>query len=198
MCLCSTQFCYLCAAPWKTCECPQWDENRLVRAAEARVQAEAPRVRPAPALVERMVEQLRVNHECAHRSWCYRPGGGQCQSCYNHLRGYLLVRLLSSLGSSCADSRPVETALPRLPDDCLRPVPAQPSVASPSLPSLSCHAIDHVVQSLWLLGGLSGEDGKGEVRAAKLVLSQRLLFVALTACCACSKGFTRRTLFAES
>lgn len=96
-----------------------------------------------------MVEQLRVNHECAHRSWCYRPGGGQCQSYYNHLRGYLLVRLLSSIGSSCADLRSVETALPRVPDDCLRSVPAQPSVASPFLPSLPCHAIDHVVQSLW-------------------------------------------------
>ena len=24
-CRCGTQFCYLCAAPWKTCTCPQWD-----------------------------------------------------------------------------------------------------------------------------------------------------------------------------
>ncbi|GAA5914725.1 hypothetical protein JCM8208_000681 [Rhodotorula glutinis] len=89
-CLCSTQFCYLCAAPWKTCTCPQWDEDRLVRAAEARVQAQAPHVAPAPARVERMVERLRENHECAHRSWGLRPGGGQCQSCYYRLERYLL------------------------------------------------------------------------------------------------------------
>ncbi|BGP38389.1 hypothetical protein JCM10449v2_002321 [Rhodotorula kratochvilovae] len=90
-CLCSTQFCYLCAAPWKTCACAQWDETRLVRAAEARVQAEAPRAAaPAPAQVERMVEQLRTNHECAHRSWGIRHGSGQCQSCYFRLDRYLL------------------------------------------------------------------------------------------------------------
>ncbi|EGN98447.1 hypothetical protein SERLA73DRAFT_109940 [Serpula lacrymans var. lacrymans S7.3] len=29
-CRCSTQFCYLCAARWKQCTCPQWDEARLV------------------------------------------------------------------------------------------------------------------------------------------------------------------------
>ncbi|TCD67542.1 hypothetical protein EIP91_012296 [Steccherinum ochraceum] len=28
-CLCKAQFCYLCAAPWKTCTCPQFDEGRL-------------------------------------------------------------------------------------------------------------------------------------------------------------------------
>lgn len=29
-CRCGTEFCYLCRAPWKTCDCPQWDEERLV------------------------------------------------------------------------------------------------------------------------------------------------------------------------
>ncbi|KAF8553207.1 hypothetical protein OG21DRAFT_1273259 [Imleria badia] len=29
-CRCGTEFCYLCRARWKTCECPQWDEQRLV------------------------------------------------------------------------------------------------------------------------------------------------------------------------
>ncbi|KAH8100559.1 hypothetical protein BXZ70DRAFT_158368 [Cristinia sonorae] len=28
-CICKAQFCYLCAAPWKTCNCPQFDEGRL-------------------------------------------------------------------------------------------------------------------------------------------------------------------------
>lgn len=29
-CRCGTEFCYLCRAAWKTCACPQWDEQRLV------------------------------------------------------------------------------------------------------------------------------------------------------------------------
>lgn len=36
-CLCRQQFCYLCRAPWKTCTCAQWDEGRLLVAAEERV-----------------------------------------------------------------------------------------------------------------------------------------------------------------
>jgi hypothetical protein len=36
-CRCRTEFCYLCSARWKTCRCPQWDENRLLAAAERRV-----------------------------------------------------------------------------------------------------------------------------------------------------------------
>ncbi|KAH8696929.1 hypothetical protein GQ44DRAFT_665987 [Phaeosphaeriaceae sp. PMI808] len=29
-CRCGGEFCYLCAKPWKTCSCSQWDENRLL------------------------------------------------------------------------------------------------------------------------------------------------------------------------
>ncbi|KII92508.1 hypothetical protein PLICRDRAFT_104254, partial [Plicaturopsis crispa FD-325 SS-3] len=36
-CICKTQFCYVCKARWKTCTCPQWDEARLLTAAEQRV-----------------------------------------------------------------------------------------------------------------------------------------------------------------
>ncbi|KAJ1328857.1 hypothetical protein MN608_05586 [Microdochium nivale] len=28
-CRCRFEFCYLCAAQWKTCTCNEWDENRL-------------------------------------------------------------------------------------------------------------------------------------------------------------------------
>jgi E3 ubiquitin-protein ligase RNF144 len=31
ICRCSHAFCYLCGVPWKTCTCPQWDENYLNR-----------------------------------------------------------------------------------------------------------------------------------------------------------------------
>ena len=29
-CRCSNQFCYICAAPWKTCSCPQFEEETLL------------------------------------------------------------------------------------------------------------------------------------------------------------------------
>jgi hypothetical protein len=28
-CRCKAQFCYLCAARWKSCACVQWNERRL-------------------------------------------------------------------------------------------------------------------------------------------------------------------------
>jgi hypothetical protein len=133
-CLCKREFCYLCAADWKNCECPQWDENRLLVAARARVQAEAAaRPRNAPYLpqanlVAEAVEALRVNHECSHRRTAYRPGGGQCESCFHHLPSYLLVRLLSSFFSSPSRQayKLVHTALHHLPIPPLRPLQAQP------------------------------------------------------------------------
>ncbi|RPD65691.1 hypothetical protein L226DRAFT_235378 [Lentinus tigrinus ALCF2SS1-7] len=60
-CRCRTEFCYLCRALWKTCACAQWDERRLLAAAEARAEAQIrfggpqrapvhpPREPPAPA-----------------------------------------------------------------------------------------------------------------------------------------------------
>lgn len=59
-CRCKTQFCYLCRARWKTCQCPQWEAGRLVTAAEERADAQLrveraapirrvrPRIRPPP------------------------------------------------------------------------------------------------------------------------------------------------------
>ncbi|KAG0692695.1 hypothetical protein DFH29DRAFT_817236, partial [Suillus ampliporus] len=41
-CRCRTEFCYLCSASWKSCRCPQWDETRLLAAAERRVDAQLP------------------------------------------------------------------------------------------------------------------------------------------------------------
>ncbi|KAG1726009.1 uncharacterized protein EDB91DRAFT_1166930 [Suillus paluster] len=46
-CRCRTEFCYLCRALWKSCRCPQWDENRLLAAAERRVDAQLPPARRA-------------------------------------------------------------------------------------------------------------------------------------------------------
>ncbi|KAG1843282.1 hypothetical protein DFJ58DRAFT_45660 [Suillus subalutaceus] len=46
-CRCKTEFCYLCKALWKSCRCPQWDEARLLAAAERRVDAQLPPARRA-------------------------------------------------------------------------------------------------------------------------------------------------------
>ncbi|KAF5572420.1 e3 ubiquitin ligase ARI10 [Fusarium pseudocircinatum] len=42
-CRCSYQFCYRCGEKWKTCDCPQWDEEQLMaRRAAANAAAPAP------------------------------------------------------------------------------------------------------------------------------------------------------------
>ncbi|KAL6923112.1 hypothetical protein FSST1_000386 [Fusarium sambucinum] len=53
-CRCGHQFCYICGALWKTCECPQWNENRLVDAAPDRI---------GEAYRERQAEEERQRQE---------------------------------------------------------------------------------------------------------------------------------------
>lgn len=73
-CRCKSEFCYLCKARWKTCRCPQWDENRLLRAAEARVDAQlaagapprAPRQQPVGIAVNRPNINVRRVPELLH------------------------------------------------------------------------------------------------------------------------------------
>ncbi|KAF8809863.1 hypothetical protein BYT27DRAFT_7222229 [Phlegmacium glaucopus] len=97
-CRCRTEFCYLCAARWKNCECDQWDDARLVTAAQQRVENEvgqAAAQRMAPAVFAERVEQriatLRDNHHCERHSWRYRQGGGRCEECHFVLPTYLLI-----------------------------------------------------------------------------------------------------------
>ncbi|KAL6306048.1 hypothetical protein BKA93DRAFT_730067 [Sparassis latifolia] len=59
-CRCRTQFCYLCRARWKTCACPQWDERRLLAAAEARADAQLRRG-AAPAPARAVAQDFRAN-----------------------------------------------------------------------------------------------------------------------------------------
>ena len=97
-CRCSAQFCYVCTAKWKTCECAQWDERNLLVEAERRVDAEMEEevVRPmAPAAerqtrVQNMTNRLRQNHVCNH-SWYVNHGGAECENCHTYLNRYLLV-----------------------------------------------------------------------------------------------------------
>ena len=97
-CRCRTQFCYLCAVPWKGCTCPQWEERRLLETAQLRVEnelgAQAFRNTGADALrlrVQERVRTLRQNHDCQQHSWRYRHGGGRCEECHFELPQYLLV-----------------------------------------------------------------------------------------------------------
>ncbi|KAJ6543150.1 hypothetical protein B0H19DRAFT_1000805 [Mycena capillaripes] len=97
-CRCRTEFCYVCAARWKNCTCPQWEEARLLNTAEQRVENEmGARARvAAPAIfqqrVEQRVERLRYEHDCAngHR-WSRRNGRARCEECRFMLPEYLLL-----------------------------------------------------------------------------------------------------------
>ncbi|EIW55494.1 uncharacterized protein TRAVEDRAFT_129017 [Trametes versicolor FP-101664 SS1] len=95
-CRCKAQFCYLCQAPWKTCACPQWDEERLFHAAQARADGHPglvfrrePWDRNPGGLVQALMQQLREHHECTHERWQYRRGGGGCEECGNYLPHHL-------------------------------------------------------------------------------------------------------------
>ncbi|KAG1865174.1 hypothetical protein C8R48DRAFT_797875, partial [Suillus tomentosus] len=95
-CRCSTQFCYLCAALWKTCDCRQWDDQRLLDDAERRVYnefgAREAAARPeifVDRVYQRMTE-LEDNHECLAHRWVYRHGGGYCEECHDNLRTFLM------------------------------------------------------------------------------------------------------------
>ena len=100
-CRCRAEFCYLCAERWKTCDCVQWDNDRLMIAAQEGVENElghAAAARMPQAIFAERVEQraaiLRDNHHCERHSWMYRQGGGTCGECHYRLPTYLLVRLL--------------------------------------------------------------------------------------------------------
>lgn len=87
-CLCRAEFCYLCAAPWKTCACPVWNEDRLLDRANVVVARNFAdfgfRVARGEELVE-LVEQARQllvnNNECQHGSWKRIKGPQTCEEC---------------------------------------------------------------------------------------------------------------------
>lgn len=87
-CVCKSEFCYVCAKPWKTCPCDQWDEERLVEHAEAvadleDVQYEETR-EEREERIQQTIEHLRTYHECDHerfQSINRRGAEFQCEVC---------------------------------------------------------------------------------------------------------------------
>ncbi|KAJ0384953.1 hypothetical protein COL922a_007299 [Colletotrichum nupharicola] len=66
-CRCRNEFCYLCLAEWKTCDCVHWSEERLLAAGEERVDRDAHgedyNAEERRAAVERAREEIRENHD---------------------------------------------------------------------------------------------------------------------------------------
>ena len=96
-CYCGCEFCYECAARWKTCGCEQWEERRLYATAEARLQRElGERAREQrPEQWERRLhtfaQELRVNHECYPTHRWKGHGPGNCEECGSYMPLFLKV-----------------------------------------------------------------------------------------------------------
>ncbi|KAI0123952.1 IBR finger domain-containing protein [Xylariales sp. AK1849] len=105
-CRCGAQFCYNCGTRWKECQCDQWDERRLLERANqidatdhanvgepldgqqraANPQADIPQeANLRDDRVERLVQNLRRNHECDHEHWMRRRGVHVCEECNDEM-----------------------------------------------------------------------------------------------------------------
>ncbi|KAK0640778.1 hypothetical protein B0T16DRAFT_514746 [Cercophora newfieldiana] len=98
-CRCRTEFCYVCAALWRTCSCAVWDERRLLERANVIVDRNlaaegAPGAVPAAqrhVLVQRQVQILVDDHECGHDGWSRLDGCYECDECYDILPWFIWV-----------------------------------------------------------------------------------------------------------
>ena len=93
-CRCRTQFCYLCAVPWKGCTCPQWDDDRLLETAQRRVEQEMRAPVPEPVYHERvrqMANVLRSRHDCDRHRWSNRRGPAECEECHDIMPLFIKV-----------------------------------------------------------------------------------------------------------
>ncbi|KAK5995452.1 hypothetical protein PT974_03859 [Cladobotryum mycophilum] len=79
------QFCYVCGAKWKNCQCILWDEGSLIRTANERVErdpnARALQGEQRAQAVAVQVERLRNDDECEHDDFKYLRGEHECEIC---------------------------------------------------------------------------------------------------------------------
>ncbi|KAI0130713.1 hypothetical protein F4814DRAFT_444849 [Daldinia grandis] len=100
-CRCGAQFCYLCGQRWKTCHCPQWDEQLLYGQAGvihdgAHNDHGEVAVAEDPDLEDGrnrrfmdIVDDLRENHQCDHANWHYIAGRHVCEVCGRHMTTFI-------------------------------------------------------------------------------------------------------------
>ena len=81
-CPCGSQFCYVCGQRWKSCQCAQWNEDRLLSRAQQVVARQPGRGAPIQARVAAAVQNLRDRHNCNHGNWRYIRGAHRCEECY--------------------------------------------------------------------------------------------------------------------
>ncbi|KAI1762570.1 hypothetical protein GGR53DRAFT_415339 [Hypoxylon sp. FL1150] len=87
-CPCGVKFCYMCAAVWRTCTCPMWDESRLLdRAVEINDRENHPEGQGQR--FRQIMNDLLWNHECTHEYWYSRGGAGSCEECGDIMPLYL-------------------------------------------------------------------------------------------------------------
>ncbi|KAH7303289.1 IBR domain protein [Stachybotrys elegans] len=102
-CRCKSEFCYTCGKKWKTCECPVWDEERLLAHNEAiagrRPQAAAQPRRQAQPRQHAQVRQPApqqvpvydyYNDHCTHEEWDVLGGSHECEECQDVLEHYIM------------------------------------------------------------------------------------------------------------
>ncbi|CZR55118.1 uncharacterized protein PAC_05004 [Phialocephala subalpina] len=75
-CRCKAEWCYVCGANWKTCQCPTWSEARLLGRAEQIADPIAPPVaqvpQPLPPPPAPRPQQVAVARQCHHGYACKR------------------------------------------------------------------------------------------------------------------------------
>ncbi|KAF4630193.1 hypothetical protein G7Y89_g7949 [Cudoniella acicularis] len=79
-CICKSEWCYFCGAPWKTCQCVQWDEDRLIERAQVVANREQPGP-AAPAQIHTARQDLEQRHNCNHTHWARVSGDFDCEDC---------------------------------------------------------------------------------------------------------------------
>ncbi|KAJ3521790.1 hypothetical protein NMY22_g12165 [Coprinellus aureogranulatus] len=120
-CTCHTEFCFICGVKWKECTCPQWDEERLLDTARMRAQNDlGARAREAEPVrfqerVERMAENLRVNHGCVFHSW-RGTGPGNCEECGDYMPVFLKMCRTCNLMASPNNLLPLENTQDAMQD----------------------------------------------------------------------------------